>query len=142
MRLMKIRLLRELLPKVTLAASQDLNSLTLWLLPAFDQYVSLMDTVMRRRGGDPTMGLKLPRMLIDAGLDIGGISVAHPSDIDGDAKLLNALTIGNIAHTIVSDGLATRDEIDELVMTLDKATHDRSIFASVTRTIQVWGRRR
>ena len=87
------------------------------------------------------MGLKLPQMLIEAGLEIGGIDVAHPSDIDGDAKLLNALTLENIAHTVVSDGLATREEVEKLVTTLDKATHDRSVFASVTRIIQVWGRK-
>jgi SAM-dependent methyltransferase len=109
--------------------------------PTFDHYVSLLCDVMRRRGGDPTMGLKLPQILIEAGLEIGGISVSHPADIDGDTKLLNALTMENIAHTVVSDGLATSDEVDELVKTLDKITRDRSAFASVTRTIQVWGRR-
>lgn len=109
-------------------------------LPAFDQYVSLMGEAMRRRGGDPTIGLKLPQMLIEVGLNIGGVNVVHPSDVDGDAKLLNALTMENIADAVVSDGLATRDEVDQLVMMLDKCAHDRSTLASITRTIQVWGR--
>jgi hypothetical protein len=110
-------------------------------LPAFDRYVSLCGEVMRRRGGDPDIGLKLPQMLSDAGLIIGGISVVHPSDITGDVKFLNALTMENIAEAVVSDGLATCSEVDQLVAVLNDCAHDTTTFASVTRTIQVWARR-
>ena len=79
-------------------------------LPAFDRYVALCGDVMRRRGGDLGIGLKLPRMLSEAGLKVGGVSVVHPSDVDGDVKLLNALTMENIAEAVVIDGLASRDE--------------------------------
>jgi len=110
-------------------------------LPAFDRYVALCGDVMRRRGGDPEIGLKLPQMLVEAGLSVGGVGVAHPSDVDGDAKLLNALTMENISDAVVSDGLATREEVDQLVAALNKCVQDTRTFASVTRTIQVWGRR-
>jgi hypothetical protein len=110
-------------------------------LPAFDRYVELCGEVMRRRGGDPNIGLKLPQMLTDADLTIGGVTVAHPSDVDGDVKLLNALTMQNIAEAVLSDGLATRDEVKQLVAALNACTQDRVTFASVTRTIQIWGRR-
>jgi SAM-dependent methyltransferase len=110
-------------------------------LQAFDRYVELCGEVMRRRGGDPHFGLKLPRMLPAAGLIIGGVTVAHPSDVEGDVKLLNALTMENIAEAALSDGLATREEVDQLVSKLNASTHDRGTFASVTRTIQVWARR-
>jgi hypothetical protein len=49
--------------------------------------------------------------LIDAGLSIGGVAVAQPSDIDGDVKFLNALTMENMADAAVNDILATRDEV-------------------------------
>jgi hypothetical protein len=49
-------------------------------------------------------------MLIDAGVNIGGVTVDQPADIDGDVKLLNALTMENIADAAVSDNLATRDK--------------------------------
>lgn len=110
-------------------------------LPAFDRYVALCGEVMRRRGGDPVIGLKLPQMLVEAGLKIGGVGVAHPSDVDGDVKLLNALTMENIADTVVNDNLATRKEVDQLVAVLNECVRDTGTFASVTRTIQVWGRR-
>lgn len=110
-------------------------------LPAFDRYVALCGDVMRRRGGDPGIGLKLPRMLSEAGLKVGGVSVVHPSDVDGDVKLLNALTMENIAEAVVIDGLASRDEGNQLVTALNDCARDTRTFASMTRTIQVWGRR-
>ena len=109
-------------------------------LPAFDRYVALVREVMRHRGGDPLIGLKLPRMLIDAGLSIGGVAVAQPADIDGDVKFLNALTMENIADAAVNDNLATRDEVEQLIQTLHQCASDERTFASVTRRIQVWGR--
>jgi hypothetical protein len=109
-------------------------------LPAFDRYVALCGEVMRRRGGDPLMGLKLPQMLMEAGLTIGGIGVGHPCDVDGDAKLLNALTMENITNAVIDEGLATDNEVSELLIELDRCACDGWTFASVTRIIQVWGR--
>jgi len=110
-------------------------------LPEFDRHVALVGEIIRRRGGDPLIGLKLPRMLIESGLSIGGVAVAHPSDIDGDVKLLSALTMENIADAVVSDGLATRGEADQLIAKLYECARDRRTFASDIRRIQVWGRR-
>jgi hypothetical protein len=110
-------------------------------LLAFDRYVALCAEVMRRRGGDPVIGLKLPQMLVGAGLQIGGVGVAHPSDVDGDVKLLNALTMDNIVDAVLTDGLANQTEVDQLAAALHECVRDTKIFASVTRTIQVWGRR-
>lgn len=107
----------------------------------FDRYVELVREVMRRRGGDPFIGLKLPQMLINTGASIGGVCVAQPADIDGDAKLLNALTMENIADAAVSDSLATQHEVEELLESLYKCASDGRTFASVTRRIQVWARK-
>jgi SAM-dependent methyltransferase len=109
--------------------------------PAFDRYVELCGEVMRRRGGDPSIGLKLPQMITDAGLSIGGVTVSHPSDVEGDVKLLNALTMENIVEAVLADKLATTEEVIQLVNTLNTTTHDKGTFASVTRIMQVWARR-
>jgi hypothetical protein len=74
-------------------------------------------------------------------LSIGGVAVAQPSDIDGDVKFLNALTMENIADAAVNDNLATRDEVEHLIETLHQGARDERSFASVMRRIQVWGRR-
>lgn len=110
--------------------------------PPFDRYVALCAEVMRRRGGDAEIGLKLPQMLVAIGIRICGVAVSLPADIDGDIKLLNPMTMENIADAVVSEGLATRDEVDRLVAQLYENARDRETFASVTRTIQVWGTRR
>jgi hypothetical protein len=80
-------------------------------------------------------------LIVDAGLGIGGVAVAQPSDIDGDVKFLNALTMENIADAAVNDNLATRDEVEQLTQMLHQCASDERTFASVTRRIQVWGRR-
>jgi SAM-dependent methyltransferase len=108
--------------------------------PAFDRFVELNAEVIRRRGGDACVGLKLPSLLLDSGLAIGGIAVAQPSDVDGDVKLLNALTMENIADAVLADGLANRDEVDQLVAALHEMSRNLRTFASTARTIQVWGR--
>ena len=80
-------------------------------------------------------------MMTDAGLILGGVTVSHPSDVDGDVKLLNALTMENIAEAVLNDGLATPEEVRELLSVLNASTQDKGTFASITRTIQVWARK-
>ena len=47
------------------------------------------------------------------------MTVSHPSDVEGDVKLLNALTMENIVETVLADKLATPEEVTELVKTLN-----------------------
>jgi len=108
---------------------------------AFDRYVELAGNVMRRRGGDPHFGLKLPELFAKGGLRVGGIEIAHPADTEGDPKLLNALSMESFADAILSENLAPETEVRELIETLRAAVGDKRIYASVTRRIQVWGQR-
>jgi SAM-dependent methyltransferase len=110
-------------------------------LPAFSRYVELCAGIMRRRDGDPDMGLKLPALLLGAGITIGGVGVTHQADLDGDVKLLSALNMENFADSIVAEQLAMRDEVDQLIAALYENARDATRFVSVARTIQVWGRR-
>jgi hypothetical protein len=82
-------------------------------------------------------------MLIDAGITIGGVTVDQPADadIDGDVKLLNALTMENIADAAVRDNLAARDELERLKESLHKCAIDQRTFERVTRRIQVWAKK-
>ena len=110
-------------------------------VPEFDRYADLSNQAIRRRGGDPDFGLKLPMMFAGADLNIGGISVACQADFDGDTKLLNALSMQNYADSVVEDGFATQVEADHLIAVLHENARDKQIFASVAGRIQVWGRR-
>jgi len=61
--------------------------------------------------------------------------------IQGEAKLINPITLENIADAIVQDGLATRQEIDALIQELYTFAAAPHTVAGLARVIQVWGRR-
>jgi hypothetical protein len=69
------------------------------------------------------------------------VGIVQPVGTTGEAKLLNALTLENIVETVVQDGLATRDELTELVRELYEFAEDPSTLAGTPRIFQVWGRR-
>jgi SAM-dependent methyltransferase len=108
---------------------------------AFDRYVALYEAVVRGRGGDPHLGPRLPRLLLDAGLEAVDAGVVQPVGLRGDAKRLNPLTMANIADAVVADGLATRDEVDALVTALEAYADDETTLAGLPRIVQAWGRR-
>jgi len=47
----------------------------------------------------------------------------------------------NVVDAILSENLATKQEVVQIVDTLNTGIHDAGTFASVTRIVQVWGRR-
>ncbi len=108
---------------------------------AFDRYLHLYEQVVRRRGGDPTLGPRLPRLLAGAGFPDVEVASAQPVGLRGDAKRLNPLTMASIADTVVADGLATRDETDALTAALDAYADDETTLAGLPRIVQAWGRR-
>jgi SAM-dependent methyltransferase len=108
---------------------------------AFRRYCELYYAVVRPRGGDPDIGPRLPSLLADAGFGQIDIHVVQPMATQGDAKLINPITLENIADAILQDGLATRQEIDTLVDELYAFAANLRTVAGLARVIQVWGRR-
>src|SRR5215213_7252176 len=94
---------------------------------AFRRYCELYYAVVRRRGGDPDIGPRLPILLADGGFAQIDMHVVQPMTIQGDAKLINPITLENIADAIVQDGLASPQEIDDLL-------HELYAFAADPRT--------
>jgi SAM-dependent methyltransferase len=109
--------------------------------PAFRRFLDLYCTVVRGRGGDPEIGPRLPLMLADTGFEQVEVSVAQPMAMRGEAKLINPITMENIADAVVGDGLASREEIDAVVRELYEFADDERTIAGVVRVIQTWGRR-
>jgi SAM-dependent methyltransferase len=105
------------------------------------RYRELYCTVVRRRGGDANIGPRLPLLLKRAGLEDVGVGVAQPMGIDGEVKLVEALTMENIAEAVLQEGLATRAEIDEVTRGLYEFAADPETLAGVPRVVQAWGRR-
>jgi SAM-dependent methyltransferase len=108
--------------------------------PAFQRFHELYRATVTKRGGDPNLGLRLPLLLKDAGFEDLRVSIVQPMAIEGDAKRLDALTLEAIAGAVLEDGLASRDEIDDLLRALDAFAADPRTLAGVPRVVQVSGR--
>jgi ubiquinone/menaquinone biosynthesis C-methylase UbiE len=107
--------------------------------PAFSRYIQLYIQTVLRRGGDPYIGPKLPGMLLDAGFERVDMNVVHPVAIDGDVKLLNPVTMENIADASVAAGLASRPEVDQVIAGLYECARDGRTVMSTARVVQTWG---
>lgn len=96
---------------------------------------------MRSRGGDPNIGPRLPFLLTDGGFEKVDINLVQPIGTKGEVKLLNVITLENIADAILRDGLALRQEIDTWVQELNRFAENPRTVAGVPRVIQAWGHR-
>jgi hypothetical protein len=105
----------------------------------FRRYCELYQAVARARGGDPNIGPRLPILLADGGFEQIGLHVVQPMAMQGEEKLINPITLENIADAILHDGLATRQEIDALIQELYAFAADPRTIAGLVRVIQAWG---
>lgn len=106
---------------------------------AFLRYHELYCAVVRKRGGDPNIGPRLPLLLADAGFERVDLLAVQPLGTQGEVKLMNPITMENIADALLEEKLATRAEIDTLIQDLyDFAANPRTI-AGLPRIVQAWG---
>jgi SAM-dependent methyltransferase len=108
---------------------------------AFRRYHELYCRTVVRRGGDPNIGPRLPMLLRQCGFDTIGVAIAQPIGTEGEAKLINPLTMENIAGAVLEDGLASQGEVDDLVRELYEFAANPDTVAGMPRVVQAWGRR-
>ncbi len=108
---------------------------------AFDAHRELLTSAMRRRGGDPEIGRRLPLMLNDAGFDAVGVEVVQPMGLEGEVKLLAPLTTENMIDSLVREGLESQMTIDRIVTDLYAFARDPRTLMGVPRIVQAWGAR-
>lgn len=108
---------------------------------AYRRYHELYCSVVRRRGGDPDVGKRLPILLVDGGLDGVSMKIVQPTATRGDAKFLNPITMENIAEAVLRDGLASSEEIEAVVEELYRFAENPRTVAGLPRIVQAWGRR-
>ena len=108
---------------------------------AFQRYRELYCKVVRRRGGDPNIGPRLPILLTDGGFEKIEMTVVQPIGTHGEVKHLIPITLENIADTVLQDGLASRQEIDALIEELYRFAENPRTVAGLPRIIQAWGHR-
>jgi ubiquinone/menaquinone biosynthesis C-methylase UbiE len=109
--------------------------------PSFRRYHALYTAAVRRRGGDPDMGPRLPMLLAAAGFESIQMSIVQPMGFEGEVKLLNAITMENIADVVVEERLASREEIDYIVRQLYEIADIPCTIAGMPRVVQAWGYR-
>jgi SAM-dependent methyltransferase len=110
--------------------------------PAVHRYRKWLDLAMRRSGGDPDIGPRLPGLLQQAGFEQIQVHVVQPLALQGDTKRLAAATTAAMADTICAYGLASAHEVSETVAALGAFAADPSTLIGTPRVFQVWGRRR
>ena len=108
---------------------------------AFNRYIQLYSQVVLDKGGDPNIGPRLPGLLTETGFKEININVVQPAGIKGEVKLIAAITMENIAHAVLSTGLAVEEEIDEVIRGLYVIASDKHTFVSLPRIVQAWGER-
>jgi SAM-dependent methyltransferase len=108
---------------------------------AFRRYCELYCATVRKRGGDPDIGPRLPLLLADGGFDQVELNIVQPVGTTGEVKLLNPITMENIADSVLKDGLASREEIDEVIEGLYELAANPRTVAGLPRIVQAWGRR-
>ena len=66
-------------------------------------------------------------------------TITQPAGLEGDVKLLPALTLENIKATAQRHGVAEADEVDRVVGTLYEIARDATTYVASPRIVQVWG---
>jgi ubiquinone/menaquinone biosynthesis C-methylase UbiE len=109
--------------------------------PALARYVTLYTEAVRRRGGDPNIGPRLPTILTAAGFENVQMSVVQPAGLDGEVKLMSPLTMENIADAVIAEDLASRTEIDRIVDELYTYARTPGTIGCMPRVVESWGQR-
>ena len=109
--------------------------------PAYERYKELYQELLKRRGGDPNIGPKLPAMLRRAGIKGVELNVIQPAHIHGEGKLMAPLTMSRISDALISEGLVSEDQVQQILTELNHAAADCETVISLPRVFQVWGKR-
>jgi hypothetical protein len=94
---------------------------------------------VRRPGGDANIGPRLPSLLAATGFANIQLNVVQPAGIDGEIKMVAALTMEHIADSVIAEGLASPAEINQIVAELHQFGATPGTVASFPRIVEAWG---
>jgi len=109
--------------------------------PAVRRYVELYSDTLKRRNGDPDIGLRLPELLSESGFENVHVSVVQHAGLSGDTKMIAPMTLENIADAVVAEGVASRSEVESLLVELYDFARDPNTLLSGPRIIETWANR-
>jgi ubiquinone/menaquinone biosynthesis C-methylase UbiE len=108
---------------------------------AYEEYVKLYQKAVEHGGGDSNIGPKLPAMLRRAQIQAVELNAIQPTHIRGEGKLMAPITMARISDALIAAGLATKDEVQQILDRLNKIAADDETVMSLPRIFQVWGKR-
>jgi SAM-dependent methyltransferase len=108
---------------------------------AFGFFVRTYCQVLRRRGGDHAIGRKLYACFLAAGIPRPQVALVQSVWTEGEAKTLAWGTLEATSEAIVSEGVASDDEVTAALAALQDFTADPDTLICGPRIFQLWSRR-
>ncbi|MBD1365094.1 methyltransferase domain-containing protein [Mucilaginibacter sp. ZT4R22] len=106
---------------------------------AFERYLQLYSALATTRGQNPEIGPALFGMLKQTGITAVGFDVIQPAFSSGAGKQMAYITMDRIKKAVISQGLATEDEVAQILSQLAAFTADEQSIISLPRIFRVWG---
>jgi ubiquinone/menaquinone biosynthesis C-methylase UbiE len=107
----------------------------------FAFWASRYPTVLRRHGGDPTIGRKLRSYFLEAGIPNPSMHLVQAAVTAGDMKQLPYLTVEATADAMVDAGLTTPEEVQQALVDLADFLSQPDTLIGDPRVFQVWAAR-
>lgn len=106
---------------------------------AFDSYVELYMKAALNNGHDAEIGPSLYSMFIEAGFKKIGFDVIFPCFHEGTGKWMAHVTLDRIKGTLIEQGLAGEQQVNNLLDELEIFTRDETTIISMPHIFRVWG---
>ena len=107
----------------------------------FDFFVRAYAEVIRRRGGDHATGRKLYHYFLEAGIPSPQVALVQSVFVSGESKELAWSTLDATSEAILSEGVATSDELAAALVSLRQFTDDDTTLIARPRVFQLWSAR-
>jgi ubiquinone/menaquinone biosynthesis C-methylase UbiE len=107
----------------------------------FNFFVRTYRQVLQRRGGDDVTGRKLFAHFLAAGIPRPQVALVQSVWTEGEKKTLAWSTLEATAEAVVSEHVASEDEVTAALTSLERFTADPQTLISGPRVFQLWSRR-
>ena len=107
----------------------------------FDDYVSLYQRLLKKRGADANLGQKLVSLLKEAGFVDVEFHITQPAHTEGEGKLMAEITFEGISKALIDEGLIDSDQAKKIHSGLVNFRKRGDSLISLPRVFQVRGRR-
>jgi precorrin-6B methylase 2 len=107
---------------------------------AYDRFVELFVAAVGASGGDANLGKRLPALVGGTALHDVKWNVFQLVHAEGTHKQIQVVTMEKIGPALLRDGLATSEEIEEIVGSMQAFAADPETLVATPRMVQVWGR--